>query len=239
MAADVVPQERIAEILKSNFPQVEIEKVQKAPWSGWYEVLSNGGLVYVSEDATLLFSGQILNIPTKQDMTRKRWDMLHPAEFDKLPFEQALKYVNGNGKRQVVVFADPDCPFCQELEKQLIDFPDVTVFTFLFPLEDLHPGATDRARRIWCAENRDAAWTEWMREQREPLPTANCDPQHLYLLGQLGQKLKINSTPTLFFADGHRASYMPTKEQLEGELLEAEQNLAGAKAGASVSTANP
>jgi hypothetical protein len=44
------------------------------------------------------------------------------------------------GERVLAVFSDPDCPYCQRLESELEKLDNVTVYTFAYPLESLHPG---------------------------------------------------------------------------------------------------
>jgi thiol:disulfide interchange protein DsbC len=223
MAADVSnPATHIKEKLEAHFDGAKVEKVQPAPWPGLYEVVTNGDVVYVNEQATLLFSGRILDIDSKQDLTTKRWNALHPADIGKLPLELAIKTVHGAGSRQLFIFADPFCPYCRQLEQQLADVDDVTIYTFLFPLEDIHPGATRQAAKIWCSTDRAGTWSDWMLRQAQPLGANNCDPRALTSTHELGMTLVINSTPTLFFADGHRVGGAISKERLEKEFSAAQ-----------------
>ncbi len=41
----------------------------------------------------------------------------------------------------VAVFSDPDCGYCKKVGASLARMDNLTVYTFLFPLETLHPQA--------------------------------------------------------------------------------------------------
>jgi len=219
---------RIKAKLEGNFAGAKVENVHPSPWPGLYEVVTNGDVVYVNEQATLLFSGRILDIDSKEDLTANRWNVLHPADFSKLPLDSAIKSVKGDGSRQLVVFADPFCPYCRRLEHDLAELDNVTIHTFLLPLEDIHPGASQQAAKIWCAPDRAAAWSGWMVQNTEPQGTASCDTQALGKIRDVATGLVINSTPTLFFADGHRVAGAVAKDRLEKEFAVAKTALAGA-----------
>jgi thiol:disulfide interchange protein DsbC len=215
--------DRIKTALEEKFPGIRIEAVHAAPWEGLYEVVTEGELAYTNNDATLLFSGRILDTKTKEDLTKKRWNELQSIDFRTLPFDLAIKIVRGNGSKQLAVFADPDCPYCQQLEQQLKDVSDTTIFVFLYPLESLHPKAKQHAENIWCADNRAGAWTEWMLNRVEPVVAGACSSTPIDTLAALGTKLKINSTPTIFFADGRRAAGVLQRDQLIQKLSAARQ----------------
>ena len=115
--------------------------------------------------------------------------------------------MRGNGERALAVFADPDCPYCHNLEKELAGLTDVTIYTFLYPLTSLHPDAKNKAHAIWCAADRSETWHDWMiLDKPAPAPAADCAQDPVDDLLALGARLKIVSTPVLFTENGHRVS---------------------------------
>jgi thiol:disulfide interchange protein DsbC len=206
--------------LQQKYPESKILSVAPSGEKGWYEVVTDEELVYTNEDGTRLFVGRMIDSSTRQDLTSRRWNALQSIDFKVLPLDQAIKTVRGNGKRTLVLFADPLCPFCQELETPLGKLDNVTIYLFLYPLEDLHPGATARAAKIWCAADRSTAWSDWMLSRKETA-FADCDQTGFKAGIAIGNKLKINSTPTMFFVDGHRASGVLEAAALEKELTAA------------------
>ena len=152
----------------------------------------------------MLFRSRLVDPKTKKDLTSTRLEALRQVDFNSLPMDQAIKVVKGNGERKVAVFSDPDCPFCRKLEKEgLATITDVTVYTFLFPLEGLHPKAADKAKVIWCSPDRVKAWNDWILNGQLPKGSAECTTP-LEKNAALGRKLGISSTPTLIFENGKR-----------------------------------
>jgi thiol:disulfide interchange protein DsbC len=145
----------------------------------------------------------LVDTQSRQDLTAARWDALNAIDFNALPFDLAIKVVRGDGSRKLVVFADPLCPYCKQLEEQMQGINNVTVYTFLYPIESLHPGASVKAVDIWCAKDRSTAWSKWMLEKVEPGDT-RCKGAPIDQLQKLGEKLHVDSTPTLFTVDGKR-----------------------------------
>jgi thiol:disulfide interchange protein DsbC len=203
--------------LEQRFPQVPIKRVAPAVWPGMYEVIAGGDIVYTNAGADWMIMGHMVDIKTSEDLSAKSWDEFMRIDYRALPFDKAIKVVKGSGRRQLAVFADPLCPFCEELEKNLQQFDDVTIHVFLYPLESLHPGATLAAIRIWCAPDRAQVWVKWMIESKDP-PVGQCEDVPVEELGQLGTKLHIDQTPTLFFPDGSRISGAAEQAAIERQL---------------------
>ncbi|CAG2330966.1 thiol:disulfide interchange protein DsbC precursor [Burkholderia sola] len=118
--------------------------------------------------------------------------------------DHAIKTVRGNGKRTLYVFSDPDCSHCKRLERTLERIDNVTIHTFLYPLEGLHPQAAVHARGVWCANDRNAAWKAWMIDNAQPAAGTCAAP--LAQIRSLGLALGLRGTPTLFNANGRMMS---------------------------------
>lgn len=98
------------------------------------------------------------------------------------------------------MFSDPDCPYCRHLERETLDkLDDVTIYTFLFPL-DHHPDAARKTALIWRAADRSRAWNDWMLRGRLPAGAADCAPPAANLA--LGQALGVRGTPTVVLDNG-------------------------------------
>lgn len=203
--------------LEKSFDNVKFEKVLPSPqWPGMYEIVTESELAYTNADGSVLFAGQLIDTSTKENLSRKRWNDLNKVDVSALPLENSIKIVKGDGSRSLYLFSDPDCPFCQELEKELQGVSNVTIYTFLYPLESLHPQARDKANNIWCAADRVKAWSDWMINR--VLAYTDCQQSVIANNLELGFKNKVNSTPTLFFADGHRVDGKISKDELEVHL---------------------
>ncbi|MDR1662745.1 MAG: DsbC family protein [Azoarcus sp.] len=188
----------------ANVPEPIVESVTRIPQGGLYEVLLvNGSLYYTDKAVSFILDGSIIDTKTRRNLTLMRLEKLAAIDFKTLPLGQAVKRVNGNGKRVLATFEDPHCGFCKKLGQELQKVKNVTIYTFLYPI--LSPDSESISRHIWCAKNKATAWVDWVVENKMP-QAANCDSAAIDRNMALGKRLRITGTPTLFFADGSRAS---------------------------------
>lgn len=212
-ADEAAVRDRLKQTLESRFP-IKVDAVEPSPLPGVYEVISGHQIAYADATGDYLLVGRLMDTRTRHDLSAEHLDARDSIDFHALPFDKAIRIVKGNGARQLAIFADPDCPYCQQLEKDLRSVPDVTIFVFLLPLEHLHPNATAHAHAIWCAPDRGAAWTGWVIDRKAP-PSANCADDPISGIESLAQSLRIDATPTLFLQNGHRIGGEVPLEELQ------------------------
>lgn len=202
--------------IETAYPKVSVGEITQTPYGGLYEVIVNGRIVYTDEKFSfLIVDGGLIDTKTKRDVTRERMEELSQIDFSKLPLEQAVKVVKGNGARKIAVFSDPDCPFCKRLEQQeLSKIDNVTIYTFLYPLEQLHPDAGRKSRLIWCAQDKAKAWQDWVMSGQLAKNSGDC-PTPLDKVAELGRSLGVNSTPTIFLSNGRRIQGAYPADELE------------------------
>ena len=205
--------------VEAAYPKFKVESVSKTPYPGLYEVFMAGQIIYTDERMSFLIAeGRLVDPKSKKDLTAERMDELTKIDFAKLPLDQAIKVVKGSGSRKLVVFSDVDCPYCKRLEQnELSNITDVTVYTFLYPIVQLHPDAAAKSKSIWCASNRVKAWDDWIMRNQLPKNAVNCDVP-LEKVGDLAKSLDITSTPTLIFADGKRMLGAQPYKEIERAL---------------------
>ncbi|MDM0012335.1 DsbC family protein [Variovorax sp. J22P168] len=208
-----------AEIRKNlgRIPQfAKIDEVTKAPLPGLYEVRVNGfDIFYTDEQGNYLLQGSLFDLKERRNLTEERVAKLSEVAFDKLPTKDAIKMVRGNGKRRLAVFADPNCGYCKQFERDLMKIDNVTIQLFLYPV--LGPDSVTKSRNIWCAKDKAKVWDDWM--QRGVMPAnAECDTAALTRNREFGQKYNITGTPTLIFADGTRTPGAIPAAQVEKQL---------------------
>lgn len=201
----VADEASLKKAIEAAYPKFSVESVVKTPYGGLYEVFMAGQIIYTDEQLTFMIAeGRLVDPKTKEDVTSARLEELTRIDFNSLPLDKAIKVVKGNGRRKVAVFSDVDCPFCKRLEQnELSKIDDVTIYTFLYPLEQLHPDAANKSKLIWCAKDRVAAWNNWVFKNKLPKKTGDCKVP-LEDVGKLARKVGVKSTPTLIFSDGKR-----------------------------------
>ena len=219
-ASDTPPQySELAKKLTKLLSDTEIRSIRPSGVDGIVEVLLAGNrIVYCDLAAKHLFNGHLFELDTQKDLTEQRLSQLTRIDPKELPLADAFDVTRGNGKRELYLFEDPDCPFCRKFEEQLPTVTDVTLHIFLYPLTSIHPHAYEHALGVWCAKDRQKAWSDKMLKGIDP-PAAHCtNPIDRNVA--LGDKLHIDGTPTIIFADGRVHEGTLTADQLE-RLLDA------------------
>lgn len=204
--------DQVKAAFQSKFPQHTVSSVQASPVAGLFEVVvkmkqgnrEQFSVVYTDGKVDHLITGDLIDTKTRSSLTEDRLAELNKVKVDwaKLPLDKAIKDVRGNGSRKLVVFSDPDCPFCKKLEREsLANLKDVTIYTFLYPLAQLHPDAPRKSRQIWCSKDRAAAWTGFVRDGKALSGSDKCATP-LAEIAALGEQLGISGTPALIFPNG-------------------------------------
>ena len=204
----------IRKALLQQFPKAQISSIKQTPYSGLFEVYLDGQLLYADAKAQYIFTGDVIDLKNRRNLTQARLNQLQAVSWDTLPLNNALKTVKGTGARKLVVFSDVDCPYCRKFEEELTKVDNITVYTFLYPIEGLHPKAVQTSKQIWCAPDRNKAWDEYISGGKVPSNDGKCaNPVDETIA--LGIKLKVSGTPTIIFANGQRVPGMVPAAQLE------------------------
>ena len=214
----------VKKLVEERFPGVQVRYIAKAPFLGLYEAMFDDQMIYVDPKAAYIFVGNVYDTKTKTNLTERKARELNRIAWSELPLNLAIRKVKGNGSRRLAVFSDADCPFCQRLEETLKGIDDVTIYTFLYPIDQLHPDAARKSKLIWCAPDKVKAWDEFFTSGVLPANDGECD-NPIAATNTLGKKLKINATPTLVFADGSLVPGALPAAQLEAEFKQAEAAL--------------
>jgi thiol:disulfide interchange protein DsbC len=227
MGAAQADQALIRKTLSEKFPGAPIVSVNKTPYSGLYEVYMDSHLFYVDEKAQYIIMGDVLDVKSRTNLSQERLAKLNEVKWDTLPLNNAIKLVKGKGERKLVVFSDVDCPYCRKFDAELAKVDNVTVYTFLYPIEGLHPKAVQASRQIWCAADKNKAWDDYLSGGKIPNNDGKCgNPVEDNIV--LGRKLNVEGTPTIIFQNGQRAPGMVPAAKLE-ELMASAAKTASAR----------
>jgi thiol:disulfide interchange protein DsbC len=202
--------------LKEQYPATRFGEVHVSRVPGLYEVIMGRNVAYTDESGRYMVFGHLYDMKEQKDLTASMLDGLNTVDVSSLPLADAIVTVRGKGERQLYVFSDPDCPYCRRLEPELAKLDNVTLHTFLFPLDGLHPEAAKKAEAIWCAKDRSRAWSEFMASGKLP-PAIACD-NPIQRNVHLGERLGINGTPTLIFDNGAMVPGLLQAAEIERRL---------------------
>ncbi|MEI7612681.1 MAG: DsbC family protein [Betaproteobacteria bacterium] len=197
----------------------KVTSVTKSPYLGLYEVYAEGQILYTDDKISAILAGTLIDGKTLKNVTAERMQKLTAIKFSDLPIELAVKQVRGDGKRVMATFEDPNCGYCKKLAKDMVRLDNVTIYTFLLPI--LSPDSREKSNQIWCSSDKAKAWNDWMQDGKSPSGKGDCDTSAVTKTVELGHRLAINGTPTIFFADGERVPGAVPIAQIEQKLAAA------------------
>lgn len=197
--------------------QITVKDLQPSPVAGLYEVTTTEqDVFYVDASGRYgLADARLVDMKDRKDLTAARLDAMSRIDFNALPLHLAIKV--GNGKKVLVVFEDATCPVCKPLHKFLMQVPDTTLYVFPYPV--VSKDSMPIAGTAWCADDRAAAWQEAMVGAKFEINRApRCDLAGLKEILDLGERLNIKGTPTVFLGNGQRLQGAVPPEQLLAAL---------------------
>ena len=145
---------------------------------------------------------------------------LNRVNVAELPLDMAIKKVKGNGSRKMNVFSDADCPFCARLEQELKNVDNVTIYTFLYPIDSAAPGRRAQVAHDLVRAGPGARHgTRSSRAASCPTTTAIATTRSPKTAELGAEATSVNATPTLIFADGsrRRRARCPRSEARDGD----------------------
>jgi len=210
---------KIRKVVEDKLGGVKVEGVQRGPLGLWevrFRSAEGVQIVYTDATASHIILGKIYETKGDKDLTEERLRKLNAIKFDSLPLAQAVKVQRGNGKRVLVMFSDPHCPYCTKFEQTLQQIDNITVYVFMFPV--IKPDLADHSKAVWCSPDRAKAWVDLALRGKPPAASASCENPVAKNL-ELGRKLGVNSTPTLYLSTGERVAGALSPEDMR-EMLD-------------------
>lgn len=199
-------EQTIRKVFTAKLPDAKVLSVQKLPYAGLYEVAvqrADGMRIYYTDaKAEVILAGaNLIETRTERSLTEERLRKLTAIDWNALPFKWAVTTRRGDGRRQIAIFSDPNCPYCRKFESDLATVDDITVH--VFPYAVVKPESVRQTKSVWCSKDRAKAWNDLMLKNIEPTAPTKCD-NPIDELVALGRKLGATSTPTWFLPNGEK-----------------------------------
>ncbi len=153
------------EVKVNGITVIESKTVKELP--GWKVLLTNMDLTYQDREISApeiiffkdgLFTGHLIDMKTGNDYRNE----IKPTVPKSIYNDEHLLFGNKNAKHKVVIFSDPQCPFCQELVPEIFKAArenpaKLVVYYYHLPLLSLHPVSDVITRIMHVAQHEGRA----------------------------------------------------------------------------------
>jgi thiol:disulfide interchange protein DsbC len=202
-------------IVKKVAPTGTITEIKMSPIKGVWQVDVDAGegkkgSLYLDFSKKYLIA-QIIPVETigKQPPARK-------VDVSKIPLDDAIVLGSATATKKVIVFTDPDCPYCRQLHeimKQVVTkHTDVSFALIMNPLP-MHKDSPKKVQTILCTKS-VSILDDAFSGKAVPEPAATCTTAAVERSTALARSLEFNGTPTLVRDDGVVLSGFLPEEQL-------------------------
>jgi len=198
-------------IVRKIAPAGKVTDIKMAPIKGVWQIEVDAGdgkkgLLYLDFSKKYLLA-QVVPVESigKQQPARK-------VDVSKISLDDAIILGTATAKKKVIVFTDPDCPYCRQLHeimKQVVaKHSDVSFALIMNPLP-MHKDSPKKAQTILCTKS-VAVLDDAFSGKAVPEPEATCTAAAVERSMALARSLEFSGTPTLVRDDGMVLSgYLP------------------------------
>ncbi|GAB2556962.1 DsbC family protein [Rhodanobacter koreensis] len=212
-------EQMVRQVIRGLSTKVQVDSIEPASIPGFYQVIASGKMVYISADGRYMLDGDLVNLGQHTNESDAAWARFRKAELAKVPVAERIVFAPPHPKYTVTVFTDVTCGFCRALHEQIAGFnkAGIAVEYLAWPREGVTstsgkptPTYTEMVS-VWCATDRKAAFTA-AKEGIKPKAASCANPVKDEF--NLGLKLGVDGTPTIYGPDGRILGGYVTPEQL-------------------------
>ncbi|MBR0574476.1 MULTISPECIES: bifunctional protein-disulfide isomerase/oxidoreductase DsbC [Pasteurellaceae] len=185
------------EPIKNSLNQIGIGisdiDIQKSELSGFKSIITQQGVIQVSDDGQYLIPGRVLKLKngTVSDITNT------PLLYKLNTLEnEMIVFSAKNEKFVITVFMDISCHYCHKLFSQTQEYNDlgITVRYFAFPRAGLDSQIAAQMEAIWQSKDKKQAL---IQAENGILPTEFKKPNLIVKQYELGIQYGISGTPSI------------------------------------------
>lgn len=187
--------------LKKILPNVKPDSITASPLTGLYEVAIGPKLLYISEDGRYLIHGALIDANTRENITEKKESEARVSSLKKIGTDKMIVFSPKIHQYVAYVFTDIDCGYCRKLHSEIDQYlkEGIEIRYLFFPRTGEGSDSWLKAVSVWCAKDRNAAFTKAKRG--ENLERKDCDnpvAEHF----ALGSDMGANGTPMIVTENG-------------------------------------
>lgn len=193
----------------------KVQSVKQTPIPGLIEVIADGSVIYVSQDGKYIFSGTMLDVDGRKNLTEIAGASIRKETLAQIPQDKKIVYATtGKPKHIVTVFTDVSCHYCQELHKQMKAYQDlgIQVEYVAFPRGGTQSPVYGQMISVWCAKDKKQALDAAYLGQAVPSIACESPVADQYALGD---KIGIEGTPAIYTQGGMQVGgFLPPAQLL-------------------------
>lgn len=202
---------------------VQSTDIQPSPVTGMSTVLTDSGVLYVTDDGKHVIQGPMYDVSGAQPLNVT--NALLVGKLNALEKEMII-YKAPQEKHVITVFTDITCGYCHKLHEEMSDYNalGITVRYLAFPRQGLQSQAEQDMKAIWCAKDRNKALDDAMAGKGVQAASCNVDISKHYTLGvQFG----VNGTPAMVLSNGYVLPGYQGPKELKAFLDEHQKQTSG------------
>lgn len=197
-----ITNDEAGKLLKVEKFKAQVKDIRMSPVKGLWEVEITQGdksfIVYVDFAKKYIVEGRFTQLEKLGEPPP-----LSKVDLKKIPLENAVIYGNPKAEKKVIVFDDPDCPFCkklhEEIKKIISKRKDIAFYVKMYPLA-IHPEAYEKSKAIICGKSQTKLLDDAFAGKK--LPKAACQTAEIDNNIKLAEELGIRGTPGVILPDG-------------------------------------
>jgi len=212
-SADEASISTLKKLIAERFDGLEITELTPSPVDGVYELVSQGQIFYISENADHLFTGALIEVQSRTDLTAARKGKVHVGLINQIEEKDMLIYeptIEAQGT--LTIFTDTSCPYCSKLHEEIDELlvAGIRVRYLMFPRAGLGSGTHQELESVWCASDPHQAMTD--AKAGAPIDSATCEnPIETHM--SVAESVGLRGTPFIFLDDGRSIpGYRSAKE---------------------------
>ncbi|MGF1713764.1 bifunctional protein-disulfide isomerase/oxidoreductase DsbC [Photobacterium chitinilyticum] len=178
--------------------------ITPSPFSGLNEVVTDRGIIYVSDDGNYFLAGQLYKNDGAQpvNLTEQKMAKLNKVKLKGME-DEMIVYPAKDEKYVVTVFTDTSCGYCRKLHSEMQSYNDagITIRYLAFPRGGERSRNFAEMSAIWGAKDTAKAMNDAKNGQFDISSTAQREDlvrKHY----QLGVAMGVSGTPAMILEDG-------------------------------------
>jgi len=201
---------------------VQSTEIQPAPVSGMKTVMTNSGVLYVTDDGKHIIQGPMYDVSGAQPVNvTNQMLMTHLNALEK----EMIVYKAAQEKHVITVFTDITCGYCHKLHEEMADYNalGITVRYLAFPRQGIQSDAAKDMKSVWCAKDRNKAFDNAMNGKGVQPASCDIDIANHYALGvQFG----VSGTPAIVLSNGYVVPGYQGPQELKA-FLDQQKSMSG------------